>query len=189
VAATQGAQNGFGKADYVYVNHQNPAQAYGEIVYNGVRYQPVPPTTPIQTTTNTLFLIRVENIPTPRSSNTGKGMVWTPQTPTSMAAGEKGKSYSWMQNNAKEPPSKTAQSVSTNPFQMQCSKCQETATPQWRRGPLGANTLCNACGLTYARRQKKRASEEEEKKKAEQKENQETDRRSSLSFILNKETA
>ncbi|WJX61047.1 Transcription factor GATA-6, variant 2 [Trifolium repens] len=30
-----------------------------------------------------------------------------------------------------------------------CSHCGVTKTPQWRTGPLGAKTLCNACGVRY----------------------------------------
>ncbi|VFQ91490.1 unnamed protein product [Cuscuta campestris] len=30
-----------------------------------------------------------------------------------------------------------------------CSHCEATATPQWRAGPLGPKTLCNACGVRY----------------------------------------
>lgn len=28
-----------------------------------------------------------------------------------------------------------------------CHSCHTTETPEWRRGPDGARTLCNACGL------------------------------------------
>ncbi|XP_047317365.1 GATA transcription factor 3-like [Impatiens glandulifera] len=28
-----------------------------------------------------------------------------------------------------------------------CSYCESTRTPQWREGPAGPNSLCNACGL------------------------------------------
>jgi len=28
-----------------------------------------------------------------------------------------------------------------------CKACGIKATPQWRRGPLGARTQCNACGV------------------------------------------
>lgn len=28
-----------------------------------------------------------------------------------------------------------------------CHSCSTTETPEWRRGPDGARTLCNACGL------------------------------------------
>ncbi|KAJ0971067.1 hypothetical protein J5N97_019026 [Dioscorea zingiberensis] len=30
-----------------------------------------------------------------------------------------------------------------------CSHCGAQKTPQWRAGPLGAKTLCNACGVRY----------------------------------------
>ncbi|KAF8605817.1 hypothetical protein BDV93DRAFT_604844 [Ceratobasidium sp. AG-I] len=42
----------------------------------------------------------------------------------------------------------------------QCASCQATSTPEWRRGPLGPRTLCNACGLVYAKLMKKRAKED-----------------------------
>jgi len=38
-----------------------------------------------------------------------------------------------------------------------CLGCNATSTPEWRRGPLGPRTLCNACGLVYAKLLKKRA--------------------------------
>ncbi|EMS65328.1 GATA transcription factor 11 [Triticum urartu] len=30
-----------------------------------------------------------------------------------------------------------------------CTHCQIDKTPQWRAGPLGPKTLCNACGVRY----------------------------------------
>ncbi|KAI4382317.1 hypothetical protein MLD38_008296 [Melastoma candidum] len=30
-----------------------------------------------------------------------------------------------------------------------CTHCEVTSTPQWREGPLGPKTLCNACGVRY----------------------------------------
>lgn len=30
-----------------------------------------------------------------------------------------------------------------------CLHCEVTKTPQWREGPLGPKTLCNACGVRY----------------------------------------
>ncbi len=32
-----------------------------------------------------------------------------------------------------------------------CSQCGTTRTPQWREGPLGPKTLCNACGVKRVR--------------------------------------
>ncbi|EIN09454.1 hypothetical protein PUNSTDRAFT_112925 [Punctularia strigosozonata HHB-11173 SS5] len=40
-----------------------------------------------------------------------------------------------------------------------CLGCQATSTPEWRRGPMGPRTLCNACGLVYAKMIKKRGRE------------------------------
>ncbi|KAI9472070.1 MAG: hypothetical protein EXX96DRAFT_611344 [Benjaminiella poitrasii] len=36
-----------------------------------------------------------------------------------------------------------------------CHSCNTTETPEWRRGPDGARTLCNACGLHYSKLLKK----------------------------------
>ncbi|XP_058109178.1 GATA transcription factor 5-like [Magnolia sinica] len=33
--------------------------------------------------------------------------------------------------------------------QRRCSHCLVQKTPQWRTGPLGSKTLCNACGVRY----------------------------------------
>lgn len=30
-----------------------------------------------------------------------------------------------------------------------CTHCEMTETPQWRLGPMGPKTLCNACGVRY----------------------------------------
>lgn len=30
-----------------------------------------------------------------------------------------------------------------------CLNCASTQTPQWRQGPLGLGTLCNACGVRH----------------------------------------
>jgi glutamate--cysteine ligase catalytic subunit len=34
-----------------------------------------------------------------------------------------------------------------------CHSCNRAETPEWRRGPDGARTLCNACGLRKSRHQ------------------------------------
>ncbi|CAL5024293.1 unnamed protein product [Urochloa decumbens] len=33
--------------------------------------------------------------------------------------------------------------------QRRCTHCDSTETPQWRAGPAGPGTLCNACGIRY----------------------------------------
>lgn len=37
----------------------------------------------------------------------------------------------------------------------QCSQCGSKKTPEWRSGPTGSRTLCNACGLFFAKLTKK----------------------------------
>ncbi|BFZ64099.1 white collar 2 type of transcription factor [Saitoella coloradoensis] len=40
-----------------------------------------------------------------------------------------------------------------------CTDCGTTDSPEWRRGPHGAKTLCNACGLRWAKQEKKQQKE------------------------------
>ena len=44
-----------------------------------------------------------------------------------------------------------------------CTKCGATKTPQWREGPYGPKTLCNACGVKRTR--KLRAEQEGQKRR------------------------
>lgn len=37
-----------------------------------------------------------------------------------------------------------------------CRDCGTTASPEWRKGPIGPKTLCNACGLRWAKKNKKK---------------------------------
>ncbi|KAI8369375.1 GATA zinc finger-domain-containing protein [Radiomyces spectabilis] len=45
-------------------------------------------------------------------------------------------------------------------FQGRCHSCNISETPEWRRGPDGARTLCNACGLHYAKLTRKKTTED-----------------------------
>ncbi|ANB13141.1 Gat2p [Sugiyamaella lignohabitans] len=44
--------------------------------------------------------------------------------------------------------------------EIHCHQCGITDTPEWRRGPDGARTLCNACGLYHAKLVKKKGETE-----------------------------
>lgn len=46
-----------------------------------------------------------------------------------------------------------------NGYKLRCECCMSDSTPEWRRGPNGARTLCNACGLYYAKVSKKKGPE------------------------------
>lgn len=48
---------------------------------------------------------------------------------------------------AKSEPTKSSNSG------FACTFCNETDTPVWREGPAGPHTLCNVCGLIYAKRE------------------------------------
>lgn len=37
-----------------------------------------------------------------------------------------------------------------------CTDCGRTDSPEWRKGPLGPKTLCNACGLRFAKKFKRK---------------------------------
>ncbi|OZJ03824.1 hypothetical protein BZG36_03821 [Bifiguratus adelaidae] len=43
---------------------------------------------------------------------------------------------------------------------LQCHSCRSTETPEWRKGPLGPRTLCNACGLIWAKLSRKKGKED-----------------------------
>ena len=43
---------------------------------------------------------------------------------------------------------------------IKCNHCESTETPEWRRGPDGSRTLCNACGLFYSKLTKRYGTED-----------------------------
>lgn len=49
----------------------------------------------------------------------------------------------------KKAEAQTVGSQAQAQLQRRCSHCHVQKTPQWRTGPLGAKTLCNACGVRY----------------------------------------
>ncbi|EKD18089.1 blue light regulator 2 [Drepanopeziza brunnea f. sp. 'multigermtubi' MB_m1] len=42
------------------------------------------------------------------------------------------------------------------PDEYVCTDCGTLDSPEWRKGPTGPKTLCNACGLRWAKKEKKR---------------------------------
>ncbi|KFX98165.1 hypothetical protein V490_02438 [Pseudogymnoascus sp. VKM F-3557] len=38
-----------------------------------------------------------------------------------------------------------------------CTDCETLDSPEWRKGPSGPKTLCNACGLRWAKQEKKKS--------------------------------
>ncbi|OBS24576.1 hypothetical protein FPOA_05118 [Fusarium poae] len=46
--------------------------------------------------------------------------------------------------------SRSPRSLESSPC---CTSCFTKETPKWREGPFGSHTLCNVCGLLYAKRE------------------------------------
>ncbi|KAF9599268.1 hypothetical protein IFM89_036566 [Coptis chinensis] len=56
----------------------------------------------------------------------------------------------WYQYEAKKKSAGvTRMAGMANSSGRRCLHCQSEKTPQWRAGPLGPKTLCNACGVRY----------------------------------------
>ncbi|ORZ34902.1 hypothetical protein BCR44DRAFT_49868 [Catenaria anguillulae PL171] len=58
---------------------------------------------------------------------------------------------------AGEARKKRKKRVVTEIMDRVCISCGSTSSPEWRKGPTGAKTLCNACGLRYAKKVKTEA--------------------------------
>lgn len=54
-----------------------------------------------------------------------------------------------LEQRKKEKKPTSASEVAPQVEGRRCSHCQVQKTPQWRAGPLGPKTLCNACGVRY----------------------------------------
>lgn len=56
----------------------------------------------------------------------------------------------WTGNNEQGPQKRKAPSVTAaSVMGRKCQHCGAEKTPQWRAGPSGPKTLCNACGVRY----------------------------------------
>lgn len=56
------------------------------------------------------------------------------------------------------PQEKTYVAEVINKPMNKCHRCGTTETPEWRRGPNGLRTLCNACGLFHAKLVKRKGA-------------------------------
>ncbi|KAG9320298.1 hypothetical protein KVV02_008064 [Mortierella alpina] len=80
------------------------------------------------------------------------------------------------------PPQKYRKRAKRTQPPGRCLSCDSSDTPEWRRGPDGARTLCNACGLHYAKlvkrqnqQQAKQLQEQQAKQRALQNGDQKVD--------------
>jgi len=49
-----------------------------------------------------------------------------------------------------------------------CTDCGSTESPEWRKGPAGPKTLCNACGLRWAKQVRKDLEEQKQQQQQQQ---------------------
>ncbi|KAI9264029.1 hypothetical protein EDC94DRAFT_78598 [Helicostylum pulchrum] len=56
-------------------------------------------------------------------------------------------------------------SLNSNKSKNKCHSCKSTETPEWRKGPLGPRTLCNACGLIWTKLCKQQLDDDISRKK------------------------
>ncbi|CAG8818913.1 8693_t:CDS:2, partial [Gigaspora rosea] len=74
--------------------------------------------------------------------------------------------------------------------QKKCESCHTSSSPEWRRGPTGHKTLCNACGLRYSRtiareiRKREQAQREQEQRMREQREGEERARERAATIMM-----
>lgn len=57
--------------------------------------------------------------------------------------------YSWGSQEKAHKPNSRPSSKPSSTIGRKCLHCQAEKTPQWRAGPYGPKTLCNACGVRY----------------------------------------
>ncbi|KAF8941842.1 hypothetical protein BGZ47_007139 [Haplosporangium gracile] len=57
-----------------------------------------------------------------------------------------------------EPIDHVEEELALNPHQLRCTSCNIVKTPEWRKGPLGPRTLCNACGLIWGKLSRSKAA-------------------------------
>ncbi|KAF0470738.1 gata transcription [Gigaspora margarita] len=87
-------------------------------------------------------------------------------------------------------PSSQRRSNTTINGTKKCESCHTSSSPEWRRGPTGHKTLCNACGLRYSRtiareiRKREQAQREQEQRIREQREGEERARERAATIMM-----
>ncbi|KAL6056472.1 GATA zinc finger domain-containing protein 10 [Balamuthia mandrillaris] len=71
------------------------------------------------------------------------------------------------------------------PLDHRCAMCGATKTPEWRKGPKGPRTLCNACGLHFSRHTKREKRQQKRNVPKKDDEDIRTRQRLSIRALLN----
>lgn len=74
--------------------------------------------------------------------------------PSSASTGSNGNKPSKKDKRVRKPTSKTKEGDYI------CTECGTMNSPEWRKGPQGRKTLCNACGLRWSKQAKKQQQQQ-----------------------------
>lgn len=110
-----------------------------------------PPTTPVDPPTPTALSEEAPDVPTSPTRGTdvasadGADQEENQQSPENQEAGDE-------EDEEEEEPVTAGEGLLPPIPGRRCANCNTQTTPLWRNGPLGAKTLCNACGVRDNRR-------------------------------------
>lgn len=105
--------------------------------------------------------LQLHQMPPPRqSAQSQMAYTLTEHKPSSKRRGVSQSSFGHPDQQSADRPRKRAAPPG------KCHSCHRVDTPEWRRGPDGARTLCNACGLHFAKLQRKDALAEKARRAA-----------------------
>ncbi|CAI9768526.1 unnamed protein product [Fraxinus pennsylvanica] len=82
-----------------------------------------------------------------RKSRTTCSWILTPSISTAVSASKR--SPGSRKNKEAKRKKSSQMPVAVESINKKCTHCEVTETPQWREGPMGPRTLCNACGVRY----------------------------------------
>ncbi|BFZ58156.1 glutamate--cysteine ligase [Savitreella phatthalungensis] len=136
--------------------------------YGSYSHEPI-----VRTSANSTPSVTVPPFPGPARSPAASYSTHAPPPPTHLPPLPRASSISGYPSHATPPSIAPHQSqvpsVGSNDHKIsrqaapgRCHSCNISETPEWRRGPDGARTLCNACGLHYAKLTKKKQQQQQQ---------------------------
>lgn len=138
-----------------YISTQNTANPLTNLNLMGLGYLPQD----LQVPTSGAFFSNL-NLNSAPSNVKSSPNIGTSKLPTTIST-IKEKSKANLTDDDKKKKRRRRGTYALNKRNLQCQMCGATETPEWRRGPAGDHTLCNACGLHYAKSLKKQRKERE----------------------------
>ncbi|KAJ3268968.1 blue light receptor [Borealophlyctis nickersoniae] len=107
------------------------------------------------------------------SSDADLGGSATGETPTSGRKRENDSSAEQLGGDTQKASKRKKQKSRIPQEELFCRQCGTTSSPEWRKGPAGPKTLCNACGLAFSKKLRKANKAKEREKEKEKDKGQE----------------